>query len=59
MLANLDPALRSRLEAIHLVALFKSSLLNEYSLDDILKPFVDDLKKLNTVCHSASIVLTL
>ena len=46
-LGNLDPAVRSRLEAINLVALFKSELLKAYSLDDILAP--EDLKKLNTV----------
>lgn len=49
MLGNLDPALRSRLEAINLVALFKSQLLKTYSLDDILKPFIDDIQKLHTV----------
>jgi hypothetical protein len=48
-LANIDPALHSKLEAINLVALFKSSLLAEYSLNDVLKPFVDDLKKLSAV----------
>ena len=49
MLGNLDPALRSRLEAINLIALFKSYLLERYSLDDIIKPFIDDLQKLHNV----------
>ena len=49
MLGNLDPAFRSRLEAINLVALFKSDLLRRYTLDDILKPFIDELKTLHTV----------
>lgn len=49
MLGNLDPALRSRLEAINLVALFKSDLLKSYTLDDILKPFIDDLSTLYLV----------
>ena len=49
MLANLDPALRSRLEAINLVALFKSDLLERYSLDDVLKPFITDLCQLSAV----------
>ena len=49
-LANIDPALRSKLDVINLVALFKSDLLSEYSLKDILKPFIDDLKKLCDVC---------
>ena len=43
-LANIDVALRSKLESINLVALFKSTLLSEYSLNDVLKPLVDDLK---------------
>ena len=49
MLGNLDPALRSRLESISLIALFNTNLLTEYSIDDILKPFIEDLKDLNTV----------
>ena len=49
MLGNLDPALRSRLEAINLVALFKSNLLKRYSLDTVIKPFIDDLRKLQFV----------
>jgi hypothetical protein len=48
-LANIDPAFRSRLEAINLIALFNSDLLSEYSLDDVLKPFVNELKELNAV----------
>lgn len=44
MLGNLDPSLRSRLENIHLVALFQSELLEKYSFDCILAPFVNDLK---------------
>ena len=49
LLTNIDPALRSRLEAIYLVALFPCSLLNEYSFDDVVKPFITDLKKLSAV----------
>lgn len=49
MLGNIDPALRSRLEAINLVALFKADLLASYSLDDVLNPFISDLKKLSSV----------
>ena len=51
MLGNIDPALRSRLEAINLVALFKTDLLTNYSLDVILEPFITDLKKLNAVSN--------
>jgi len=48
-LCNIDPALRSRLESIYLVALFHCMLLESYSFDHILQPFVNDLKKLSTV----------
>ena len=49
MLGNIDPALRSRLEAINLVALFKTELLQKHSIDVILKPFISDIKKLAPV----------
>lgn len=58
MLANLDPAFRSRLEAINLVALFNSTLLTKYTLNDVLKPFVDGLKELNTVSYYIELILT-
>ena len=48
-LANLDPAFRSKLESINLVAIFRCNLLEHYSIDAILKPFVQDLKKLENV----------
>lgn len=54
MLGNIDPAVRSRLEDINLIALFRSELLQHYSFDDILKPLVSDLKKLTTVSISYS-----
>ena len=34
MLGNLDPALRSKLESISLIALFNTNLLTEYSIDE-------------------------
>ena len=52
-LGNIDPALRSRLDSIYLVALFQTDLLERYSFDAILKPFMSDLKKLSAVgCHA-------
>lgn len=48
-LGNVDPALRSRLESINLVALFQVGLLERYSFDAILEPFISDLKKLSSV----------
>ena len=57
MLGNLDPSVRSRLENIHLVALFKSTLLQMYSFDDILAPLVSELKILaNVSCNKGCLV---
>ncbi len=46
MLGNLHPKYRSRLKGIQLVALCKSKFIKEYSMDAILQPVVEDLKKL-------------
>ena len=46
-IANIDPAQRSKLDAVHLVALFECDLFSQYTIDDILTPFFDDLKKLS------------
>ena len=48
-LGNLDPALRSRLEAIHLVCIFPYTLLDVYRMDDVLTPLMTDTKKLQMV----------
>ena len=49
LLGNIDPALRSRLDSIYLIALFQANLLETYSFDSIMDPFVSDLKKLSAV----------
>ena len=48
-LTNIDPAQRSTLDAIYLVALFPCSILSTYSIDVILEPFFDDIAKLSGV----------
>ena len=48
-LANIDPAMRSSLDAICLLAVFHTHVLDEYSMDEILKPFLEDLKTLSQV----------
>ena len=45
-LGNLPPKYRSRLTSIHLLALVKSSFISQYGMDAIMKPFIQDLKKL-------------
>ena len=37
---------RSRLSAIHLVAIVKTTILFMYGMDNVLRPFVDDIRKL-------------
>ena len=49
MITNLEPHLRSKLDAIHLVALFECPLLERYCIDDILAPFCEDMNKLSKV----------
>ena len=41
--------MRSKLDAIHLLALFEYPLMEEYGINDILSPFCDDLKELSKV----------
>ena len=49
MIANLEPYMRSKLDAIHLLALFEYPLMEEYCIDNILAPFCDELKELSKV----------
>jgi len=49
--ANLDPAMRSQLGAIHLAIVFNTLLLDKYSIDAILNPFIHDLDQLHKVCN--------
>jgi len=46
ILRNLPPKYNSVLMNIHVVALFHSQDLKKYGFDEILKPLVDDVKKL-------------
>ena len=48
-LLNLPPQYRSSLQSIHLVAIAKHTVIQEYDSDEILKPFIEDLKKLEQV----------
>ena len=48
-LGNLKPRLRSTTDSIQLVAVVKCDFLNKYGVDEILKPFVEDIKKLESV----------
>ena len=49
LLGNIHPRFRSSLRSIQLVALAKSSFIDTYGITRILQPFVDDMKKLESV----------
>lgn len=46
ILGNISPKYRSRLTAIQLLGLVKSSFISSYGIDAVLKPIIDDVKKL-------------
>ena len=48
-LGNINPALRSSLQSIQLVAVVKSSYVNLYGIDTILEPFMEDIGRLEQV----------
>ena len=54
-LGNLEPRLRSTLAAIHLVAVVRTEYIITYGVDEILRPFVEDVKKLESVSPSNSL----
>ena len=45
-LGNFRPKQRSKLSSIFLVAIVKHKILNNYGMDAVIRPFVDDVKKL-------------
>ena len=45
-LGNLHPKYRSQYSSIHLVALCKRKYINLYSMSDVLKPLIEDIKRL-------------
>ena len=51
-LTNIDPTLRSRLHAIMLLAVANSQVINTYGIDEILKPFVEEMMELESVCST-------
>ena len=49
LLGNLQPKYRSQLKAIQLVAVANSSVVDDIGIDAVLKPLIDDMKKLEEV----------
>ena len=60
-LGNLEPKYRSKLTSIQLLGIVKKSVLDSYGMNAILKPFVEDFKKLvgNTVRSCCTVVILL
>ena len=48
-LGNLDPKLRSSLKNIHLLCIVKHEIITKYGIEEILKPVIDDILKLESV----------
>ena len=48
-LGNLSPKFRSKLASINLLAIVKTKCLSSYGMDKVLRPFIEDLKKLVTI----------
>ena len=45
--------------AIQLLAVVRTSLIEKYGINEILKPFMDDIKKLENVCMHVHILACL
>ena len=48
VLGNLPPQYRSRQKDIHLAIMYSSKLISKYGYQEILRPLLDDLRKLET-----------
>ena len=49
MLGNISPSRRSSLKCIQLVTVVKSMDVSKYGIDKVLKPFMEDIQKLEHV----------
>ena len=49
-LGNLDPRYRSSLKSIQLLSAVKYDIVVKYGIEEILKPTVEAIKKLEKVC---------
>ena len=49
MLGNIEPQYRSSLRCINLLAVTTSVMIEKYGLDEIMKPFIQDLNHLSSV----------
>ena len=49
MFGNIEPKHRSSLRVIQLLTLVKGKLIDEYGIDEMLKPFVESILQLKQV----------
>ena len=49
LLGNLSPCFRSKVNSIQLLCLAKYTTIAEFGIDEILKPILEDIKKLESV----------
>ena len=58
-LGNMEPRLRSRTDSIQLVAAVKVSYIEEFGIDEMIQPFIEDVAKLESVSvlHLKSVTL--
>ena len=49
MLGNISPKYRSNLHTIQLLCVVRTSLLQKYGINQILEPFMSDIKELESV----------
>ena len=55
MLGNLHPKYRSALHAIQLAAVCYTELLDQYSINEILQPFMKSINQLESICYGGCI----
>lgn len=55
-LGNIQPKYRSVCHAIQLLAVVRTALIEKYGINEILKPFMEDLKRLGRVCHNTCLI---
>ena len=48
-IGNIDPKFRSAIHTIQLVAVVKTTLISKYGINQILKPFMDEINVLESV----------
>ena len=48
-ITSIDPSLRSKLDTIMLLAVANFNVINRYGIDEILKPFIEEMMELEHV----------